>query len=455
MQIALTSATRCGPLLLTLSFIAGCESFSPAPLEVSARTPASLLAPGASMPISPLGGESSVYGINELGDVVGIATAGDCDARAFIWRTDAPTTCLPHLAGDGASWAVDVNDVGVVVGAGYRYDRIAGRWTPAATLWRSGVPERIAPLPAPHDAWSLALAVNNKGDVVGYGCSSLEFPGYSCRAFLANASGTRDLGTLGGLQSQARGINELGQIVGLSQRADGSTTAVIWENGSIRELPQAAPGSSLGLAINESGQVVGQACSLDHQCRGILWAADGRMTDISPDPTRGFLTPMGLNDRGWVVGGWWPPGGDAYEEMGFLWTPAGGLQNIQPASGIRQAHDINNAGQVIGITSWENSNYSGIYQLVIPPDEQIAMLIEDMTTLAQAGTLSASQLNTLLDKLNATVAAIDRGNITAAVGTLNAFINQVNALVNAGVITRGEGQQLVDAARRAIETLSP
>ena len=38
----------------------------------------------------------------------------------------------------------------------------------------------------------------------------------------------RDLGTLGGAASLARGINDRGEIVGETLRADGTRRAVLW-----------------------------------------------------------------------------------------------------------------------------------------------------------------------------------------------------------------------------------
>src|SRR6185436_8082097 len=67
--------------------------------------------------------------------------------------------------------------------------------------------------------------------------------------------------------SNATGINERGQIAGWSTATDGSLHAVLWENGTIRDLWK-APDASLGnlwdywawsflAVINDEGQVAG------------------------------------------------------------------------------------------------------------------------------------------------------------------------------------------------------
>ena len=45
-----------------------------------------------------------------------------------------------------------------------------------------------------------------------------------------------DLGTLGGQNSFAFGINNLGQIVGTSELESGQSRAFLWENGEMMDL---------------------------------------------------------------------------------------------------------------------------------------------------------------------------------------------------------------------------
>jgi len=55
-----------------------------------------------------------------------------------------------------------------------------------------------------------------------------------------------DLGTLGGLGSQADGINTAGQIVGWANLPDGSQHAFLWSNAG-HDGPQHSGNASIGL----------------------------------------------------------------------------------------------------------------------------------------------------------------------------------------------------------------
>src|SRR4051794_19097010 len=73
------------------------------------------------------------------------------------------------------------------------------------------------------------------------------------------------LGTLGGIGTTTRDINDRGQIVGLSDVAPDSPANVVhhaflWEDGSMRDLGALTDGAnSEAIAINDSGVVVGSS----------------------------------------------------------------------------------------------------------------------------------------------------------------------------------------------------
>jgi hypothetical protein len=80
------------------------------------------------------------------------------------------------------------------------------------------------------------------------------------------------------------------------------------------------------------------------------------------------------------------------------------------------------------------------------PQQVINLIIDDVEELVNTGVLNSGQGNSLISKLQAAIAALNQGNTTAACNELQAFINQVNALISAGVLTPAQGQPLIGAA---------
>jgi probable HAF family extracellular repeat protein len=82
----------------------------------------------------------------------------------------------------------------------------------------------------------------------------------------------KDLGTLGGTNSYATGINDNGQIVRHSDLSSGQLRAFIWKAGQFTSLPN-LPGSTTGVAnaININGQVAGYVRVTQTSNHAALW----------------------------------------------------------------------------------------------------------------------------------------------------------------------------------------
>ncbi len=80
-----------------------------------------------------------------------------------------------------------------------------------------------------------------------------------------------DLGTLGGNESDAKDINDAGQIVGYAKDAAGRDRAFLWQSGAMTDLGTLSGTESWALAINNLGQVVGEATNAAGRSRAFLW----------------------------------------------------------------------------------------------------------------------------------------------------------------------------------------
>ena len=105
--------------------------------------------------------------------------------------------------------------------------------------------------------------------------------GGSTHGFLFSANHLTDLGTLGGGNSEALGINQSGIIVGDSETSNGTTRAFVFNGTSMQDLGALSgfAKTSAARAINDRGQIVGESDS-DTQKRAFV-DTNGPMFDLT------------------------------------------------------------------------------------------------------------------------------------------------------------------------------
>jgi len=88
------------------------------------------------------------------------------------------------------------------------------------------------------------------------------------------------------------------------------------------------------------------------------------------------------------------------------------------------------------------------------PQQATESLIDSINILINQGVLNRGRGNSLVQKLEAALQQMDRGNSNPAKNQLGAFINEVNALMNSRALSASQGQSLIDAASAIISQLS-
>jgi probable HAF family extracellular repeat protein len=234
------------------------------------------------LPNFPGGNNGFATGANNLGQAVGWAENGVHDPtccctqvlqfRPAMWTLGPPDQIheLPLIPGDTSGAATAINDNGQIVGISGICDQAVGRHTAKhAVLWENGGVTNLGTFPAAW--WNTPTAINQHGDIVGFAGDPAFVEGDVLHAFMwTRDDGLRPLKPLKGrtpqhVDSEAYGINERRQVVGVSCDADQTDCrAVVWDHGAYpTDLNDVKGDYSAFLAlakdINDKGEITGRA----------------------------------------------------------------------------------------------------------------------------------------------------------------------------------------------------
>ncbi len=284
--------------------------------------------------------QATCRGGNDLGEVTGwgyyMQQSGS--THAFMWKNGRITDL--GAVSSCCSFGFAMNNLGDVVGE----STVATSFVHMASVW----PESSAPftLGAFDDDESQAYGINDVGQVVGYS----DLPSGSDRAFLWEEGVMYDLGTLGGDLSSASAINNAGTVAGYATDAVGEVWAVTWQDGVIAPLPllSSDPGSA-AYGINEAGVVCGNSHDEQGFNRAVLWMS-GVAIRLQQSPEGSSSSAWGINDRNDAAGFITLDG----ERTACAWV--GGqelvLRDHMPPKAkwteLNFAWDINNSGMISG-----------------------------------------------------------------------------------------------------------
>ena len=235
-------------------------------------------------------------GVNNRGQAVGWAENTTVDAtcvapqklqfRPVLWELRRGDTIheLPLFPGDSSGAATGINNRGHVIGISGICDQAVGRHTAKhAILWDGANVIDLGNLGAPW--WNTPTAINERGDIVGFAGDPAFPEGDYLHAFIwTKRDGIKPLGALPGhIHSEAYGINERRQVVGLSCDANfADCRAFIWEDGVMRDLNELkqdgyAKRLDQGKDINDAGEITGRAIN----------PATGERTTFTATPAHG------------------------------------------------------------------------------------------------------------------------------------------------------------------------
>jgi probable HAF family extracellular repeat protein len=326
-----------------------------------------------------------VAGLSETGFIDPLT--GFPQVRAVLWNGGSGIN-LGTLGGN-SSQAFSVNSQGQVVGVALNatpddFSQFMN-FLPAATqarafLWQNGSMHDLGTLGGPD---ADALVINERGQVAGFSFTDSSpnatngMP--TVHPFLWENGRMLDIGSLGGTLAlpgpfSAPGggvLNSRGQLVGTSTLAgDINRHAFLWEGGVMKDLGTLGGNNSEAFFTSEAGDVVGRAdiSLLNTIHHAFLWKS-GAITDLGALDACLNSTATSVNSNGQVVGdtGMCPDGGEGHPFLSEQGQPMVDLKNlVLPGSNITviAAAFINDRGDIAGLGALPNGDLRAV--LLVP-----------------------------------------------------------------------------------------
>jgi probable HAF family extracellular repeat protein len=259
---------------------------------------------GSVIDVGSLGGQmNAACAINGADQVAGYSQDANGNLSAFIYTKEGGIKAVGSLNGGVSSEAFGINSSGQAVG-----DSQNATDDHRPVLFdTSGVKDLNVCVAQNSNAFRTAYAINDAGQIVG----RTDVDQGAIHAFLLVAPGgdLKDIGTLGGTNSEALAINKSGEVAGDAETAQGTPHAFLYRKGSTRDLG-VLPGfdtASFARSVNDQGEVVGDSESAD-QKRAFVYN-NGQMLELDKLATNlagsGFASldvAYGVNNRGWIAG---------------------------------------------------------------------------------------------------------------------------------------------------------
>lgn len=251
---------------------------------------------GALLDLGVSGVDSRAYATNNLGVTVGVSSV-DAGSHAFLWIGTTATDL--GTFGGSQSIALAINNKGEVAGQASE----ANDASSTAYIWKRGTMRRLD-MPAGFIN-SNAYGLNNEGEACG---TVFDEFGFTFRAVRWDKKGRVTLiSTLGGAGNEGLAINDEGTVVGGSIDADGFYQPYIARKNRAVALPTLGQGGAAS-AINNKGDVVGYVQDPDSgQSHAALWVK-GRLVDLSTVPALQIAglaagsVATGINNQGDICG---------------------------------------------------------------------------------------------------------------------------------------------------------
>ncbi|MES2825657.1 MAG: hypothetical protein V4732_18800 [Pseudomonadota bacterium] len=247
---------------------------------------------------------------NDRGQIVSTQPIEPAGAflRGVIWKRGKGLEFLEPAPGDENSVAIDINNRGEVVGISGPYPNESALGERSAIWDRHS---RVTVIPEfPDSTGSRPYAMNEAGQVIGANNTPGEVRGY----IWDRESGLRAIeGLISGKYGIAHAINDRGEAVGASTFNNGEpgSHAIFWSEATgtvdLGDLPGGIE-NSFAADINNHRQIVGYATG-QGSTAAVIWDSEGKIHDLNElvvrdEPEVQYLhmsTAQKINNAGWIL----------------------------------------------------------------------------------------------------------------------------------------------------------
>jgi probable HAF family extracellular repeat protein len=263
-----------------------------------------------------------------------------------------------EATGDGASYvATSINDSGTII-----FENIANY---GSRYWKDGI--------ASENLGFSSDEVSASNIIVGG-----KHVGSQTHAILYTipTGALTDIGTLGGSEATARGINDTGEVVGGGFTAQGDHQAFYWYNGVMTNIGAwAGQPASNALSINNQRQATGVVVDSQGKYQAVIYNLHQQSVTYLPTLAGGTAYAEAINDLGQVVGRSTDSDGLEYP---VIWEN-GIIRKLSNYRGY--ATDINELGEATGFILPANQP-----QQAVVWSSAATILIDDDPTLLSGQT---------------------------------------------------------------------
>lgn len=277
---------------------------------------------------------------------------------------------------------------------------------------------------------SLAVDLNEAGDAIINTMVYVRWQGYKTDCYALHQNDYSNLTNIGHLNpdfqqyTKCSDINEAGQIIGHSMINSSTMRCFIWKDGNFTDLSTLSGeyGNCQAGAINNLGQVVGTITTSEGWSRAFLLDSAGFRYLGTLGGTNS--SAIDINENGVVIG---TSTTDSGEKHAFAYSN-GEMVDLGTLGGAESfVKEINDNNQIIGWSLDANEKKRATFWTVSFGPKLPTDIASTVAEFCQSGEIASESCNSINKKLSNAQAALDRGNVKAAINILNATLNEVEA----------------------------